>query len=431
MRLHLVLWLALLSSVAPAISRAQASVSAEPDALKRADAAFRAGYAALQAGNLEQARTHFADAARLAPAIPEGREALGEVLFELDRPAEAAVEFEAALHLKPGDPGIEANLALAYAKSGDPSKAVTQFNAAYSASQTPGAQPVDAAFLHAYARALSAIGKPDEAIAMFQLAIERGASTPDVFDDLGSLYAQSGNWALAQPQFERALSVDPSYVPARIHLGVVQRQQHQIVAALASLETAVAAAPTNALAQSEFGRTLAAAGQDEAATPHLEQAAQLNPDLPGIQDELAMALQRQGRQQEAIPWFQQAIQREPKNVSALTNLGLALTLTGKAKDALTDFQQAMAIAAPDATLYKDQGVAHVQLSAFDEAIADFQAALRLDPNDPQLHYDLGMAYKFKDRVDDAIAELTRAGQRTQPPGPALHPRHSLHADRQA
>ncbi len=380
------------------------------DLLQRADAAFRAGYAARQAGNLESARAQFAEAARLAPQIAEGHEALGEVLIELGKPAEAVPELESALNLKPGDQGVETNLALAYAGNGSPEKAIPQFSAAFQSSQQPGQPPVDAVFCEAYARALAATGKLDQAIEMFVAANKRGAATAEVWDAIGSLYAQLSNWSDAQHAFQQALSIDASYVPARIHLGIVLRQSHDYAAAIPMFEAAVKLEPANALAQSEYGRTLEAAGQDEAATPHLELAVQLNPQLPGVQNELAMALQRQGRQQEAIPWFRKAIEREPHNLSALTNLGLALTLTGNAKDALAWFQQALTLSPDDPTIYKDQGVAHVQLSAFDDAIVDFQHALTLDPNDSQLHYDLGMAYKFKDRVDDAIAELTRAGQ---------------------
>ncbi len=123
--------------------------------------------------------------------------------------------------------------------------------------------------------------------------------------------------------------------PARIHLGIVLRQQNAYAAALASLHAAVALDPANALAQFEYGRTLATVRQDESAMPHLEQAIKLDPTLPGVQNELAMALQRLGRQQEAIPWFQQAIRREPGDISALTNLGLALTLSGNANEGLT------------------------------------------------------------------------------------------------
>jgi len=55
----------------PGPSRRAGAAPKEPDPLKRADAAFRAGYTAMQAGDLELARVQFALAARLAPQIPE------------------------------------------------------------------------------------------------------------------------------------------------------------------------------------------------------------------------------------------------------------------------------------------------------------------------------------------------------------------------
>src|ERR1700677_1163397 len=107
----------------PLVVQAQVPDQQEGDALQRADAAFHAGYAALQAGHLDTAKAEFATAVSLAPQIPEGHEALGAVLVSLGQPAKAIPEFEAALALKPGDQAIESNLAIAYAKSGDPAKA--------------------------------------------------------------------------------------------------------------------------------------------------------------------------------------------------------------------------------------------------------------------------------------------------------------------
>jgi Tfp pilus assembly protein PilF len=174
----LVSFLWILSAVPPshaaqAPGEAKQAGQAEQDVLKRADAAFRSGFAAMQAGQLEDARTQFTQVTRLAPQIPEGHEALGEVLIELGKAGEAVAEFEAALRLKPEDPGIESNLALAYAKAGDPAKAVPQFSAALEASSQPGAQPVGVDFLQAYGRALAAVGRTAEAIPMFQSAIDK------------------------------------------------------------------------------------------------------------------------------------------------------------------------------------------------------------------------------------------------------------------
>ena len=118
----------------------QAQNEKESQALKEADAAFHAGVAARDAGKLDEAKADFAAVVRLAPKIPEGHAALGEVLIELGKPAEAAPEFEAALHLRPGDQGFEANLALADAAAGKAAKAVTEFAAALDLSKNPGGQ---------------------------------------------------------------------------------------------------------------------------------------------------------------------------------------------------------------------------------------------------------------------------------------------------
>src|SRR5579859_6483791 len=96
----------------------------DAEALRRADAAFRAGYAALQAGRQEEARAQFAEVVKLAPQIAEGHEALGSALIALDRSAEAVPELEKAARLKPNDATIEGNLAIALWRAGDAGKAI-------------------------------------------------------------------------------------------------------------------------------------------------------------------------------------------------------------------------------------------------------------------------------------------------------------------
>src|ERR1700690_452461 len=169
----------------PLLVAAQARGQQPPDSLQRASAAFHAGYAAHQAGNLVQAQAQFAEAARLAPQIPEGHEALGAVLMELGKPAEAIPELESALQLKPGDQEIETNLALAYAKADEPGMAIPHFSAVFEAARKPGQKPVDAVFCEAYARTLAAAGNQAQAIEMFRAALERDSSRLDLVDAIG------------------------------------------------------------------------------------------------------------------------------------------------------------------------------------------------------------------------------------------------------
>lgn len=375
-------------------------------AVDEANSAFRAGIAAQQAGKLAAARAAFARAVKLQPKIAEGHQALGAVLLEMGRASEAVPELETASQLKPGNAGIEADLALAYSQAAQPAKAIPHFAAA----ERLSSQPQDADFYDAYARALAATGKRDEALAQFQAEEKVAGQRASIEDAIGTLQAQAGRWDDAREAFDRALQADTTYVPARIHLAALFRREHNLPGALDVLQPAAEANPPDPHALLAYTALLSDAGQDEPAVLLLKKALAAHPELPGAPESLAMALQRLGQQQDAIPWFEKALTADPNNSGILTNLGLALTLTGKATEALPYFARAQALDPKDATIVKDRGVAHIQLSAFDEAISDFQSALKLDPNDPQLHYDLGLAYKFKDRMNDAAAELAKAGQ---------------------
>ena len=87
----LVIALAAYAAVQASVAIAQQPVAsgAKQAALHKADAAFRAGYAAMQAGKLQEARQDFADTVALAPQLPEAHVALGAILVQLDRPEQA------------------------------------------------------------------------------------------------------------------------------------------------------------------------------------------------------------------------------------------------------------------------------------------------------------------------------------------------------
>src|SRR5215831_3932826 len=227
--------------------------------LTHADAAFRAGYAARQAGDLELARTKFSEVVRLQPQIVEGHIALGAVLVEMGKPDEGATEFEKAAKIKPSDDGIETNLAIAYSQAGAPARAIPHFQAAISLSHLPNHTALAPSFYDAYARALAAVGKPDEAVIQFVAEEALTGPRADIEDAIGTLYAQQARWQEAQQHFERALSIDQSYARARIHLGVLYRAQKDLVNSLNTLAPLAELNPPDPEALLEFGRTLASA----------------------------------------------------------------------------------------------------------------------------------------------------------------------------
>jgi protein O-GlcNAc transferase len=381
----------------------QAGVS---PALQRADVAFKAGYAAVQAGKLEEALGDFRTAVKLAPQLAEGHLALAATLMQLKRPAEAVPELQKALKLKAGDAAgklvIEENLAVAH---------------------------------EGYGRQLAAKGKLPEAEGEIRAAVTACGETRDegqgtnnggpaagcalLEDELGSVLAQQAKWAEAEAAFREALGMLPAGGDARsagmhLHLGIALVEEKRAAEGVEELTQAVAGLPGNsggrALAEFQLGRALAAAGRDEEAVTHFEETVRINPNFPRGNLELGMAVQRLGRQADSVPMFEKAVAAEPKNVQALTNLGLALAESGRGVDGEVYLRRALAEAPKDPLIYQDLGVAELQESHFDEAIAEFGRAIGLDGGNSQLHYDLGLTYKLKDRPEDAIEELKKASE---------------------
>ncbi len=349
--------------------------------LQQANAAFHAGYAALEAQKLDVARADFARVVKLAPTLPEGHMALGAVLVQLGRVQEAIPELKQALALKPGDAGIRNNLAQAYV-----------------------------------AEARSA-GSAAAAEAAMEQAVEANPGDPTLEDKLGSLLGQQKQWPQAEAAFRKALALSGAEPGAdagqtaleHMHLGVVLAEEQQMTDAEQELRTATQMQPANAEMAYQLGLLLSREERDEEAVVPLEMAVHAATGVPpGADLALAMSYQRLGRQLEAIPYFEKAVAADPKDASALNNLGLALTETGKAKEAIPYFERALAEKSGDAVLHEDLGVAYIQMSDFAGAIGEFEAAEKLDGKNPELHYDLGLAYKLKDRMDDAVSELKQA-----------------------
>jgi protein O-GlcNAc transferase len=379
--------------------------------LEQADTAFRAGYAAMARNDLATARKDFETAVRLAPQIEEGHSALGIVLYQLGELPQAIVELEKARTTKPDDTAAVTNLALAYEQSGAPDKAIPLFRQAelQSASAKPPATlaPLE---LAAFARALAASGKPDEAIEKMHSAVVGDDSNAELHDALGSLFAQQKQWPQAQNEFERAVELNPNLPAAHLHLGVTLESTQQVDAAVEQLRLATQLAPNDAVAHMESGRALAMANQDDAAQSAFKRALELNPSLIDATYQLALTLQRAGDEQQAIPLFRKTIEAQPQNAAALSNLGLALVQTGNAKEAIPLFQRALARTPNDATAHQDLGVAYLQQSDLDDAVREFRTALLLIPDSSQLHYDLGLALKLKDDLPNSISELETAAR---------------------
>ena len=375
---------------------------AQQAAMQQASDAFRAGTAAYSRGDLSEARKQFEAAVRLAPRIEEGHSALGVVLCALGQYPQGIAELKTALELRPDDRNAEEDLARAYSQTGSYDEA----NALFQKMDREAA--LSRELLTMWAQDLAAVPNTPAAIAVMHRAVDADPDNAVLVDQLGSLYAQAGQWADAEMTFGRAITIDSRLASAHLHLAVVLDHEQQTGRADSEFSRAAQLDPHSAQTQVEWGDALASAGADDQAIEHFQQAIAIDPHPIDAEYQLALALQRVGRAAEAIPLFQKVVIAQPKNAEPLTNLGLAMVQTGHAWDAVPLYQRAAALTPQNATIYEDLGAAYLQENNIDDAIRELQTGLKLAPQNPHLHYDLGLAYKLKDDLPHAIAELESA-----------------------
>jgi protein O-GlcNAc transferase len=393
---------------------ASIALSQEPSAaLRKADAAYRAGQAALARKNLDEALADFEQVVRLAPQAEQGHSALGAVLLARGRTSEAIRELEKALAMKSSDTIAQKNLAMAYVQAGSAQKALPLF-ARLEADARLEKRPLPPDVLAEYARALAATQRLGPAVETMQAALAGDPRNAELHDELGSLYALRKDWPAAQQEFATALRLNPDFAAAHMHLGLALQAQNQN--GLEELARAEQLAPRNTTIALEYGKALADAGQDAQAIPVFRSILEHDPGSVAATYQMALTLQRTGQAQQAVLLLKKVVVAQPNNAEALTNLGMALCQIQTAKDAVPVLQHSLALDPSSVTAHQDLAAAYVQLSQFADAVRELREALKLAPDLPQLHYNLGLALKWQDDAADAVPEL-EAAEKLNPSAP--------------
>ncbi len=379
---------------------------AQSDALHQADAAYRAGLAALNRGDLHAAQASFAQVVRLDPAAEQGHSALGAVLVRLGQLPAGIHELTVALRANPNDHSAQENLALADQQTGANARAVPLFQADLAAARAAH-RTLPAGVLESYARALASLGRLPEAASMLAPAARAQPGDARLQDELGTLNALSHNWPAAEAAFRAAIAAQANFALAHLHLGSVLAARQQPGAVTEWMEAA-RLAPDNGPIQLEVGTLLAGSGSDDPALPILQRAHTLLPQSAPAALQLALVLQRRGQFAAAIPLFQQSLGQHPDDADTLINLGMAFTQQQQATAGIPYLRRAIALNPKNAMAHQDLAAAFIQLNQIDDAVTEMKAALALDPGSPQLHYNLGLAYKMQDNATAAIPELLAA-----------------------
>jgi Flp pilus assembly protein TadD len=189
--------------------------------------------AARASGDLESAEVLFRQVLDREKADVIAWNGLGNALLGLGRPEEAATAFAEADALRPGDPTIKANLALALARRGDPETAIATLQRAAADA------PQDVGILRSLALALIEVERWNEALPVLGTAARLHQGDPEILRLLGVTFENLGDRQRAEQSYRFALRAMPGHEASLLNLGILLESDNR----LQELQELVDAAP--------------------------------------------------------------------------------------------------------------------------------------------------------------------------------------------
>jgi Tfp pilus assembly protein PilF len=211
------------------------------------------GQALRERGQLEEAKANYEAALRLAPGHSPGYEAiihnsLGLVLVRQGRPDEALPHFAQAVRLSPAFAEAHSNYANGLAADGRFADAVVHYRAALAS------KPDFTEALVGLGGALLREGRAQEAAVQYREALRLDPRLAQAHNGLGGALSLEHHDDDAMAEFSRALELKPDLPSAHLNIAILLLRRNDVAGARRQLETALSIDPSyeparNALAQ--------------------------------------------------------------------------------------------------------------------------------------------------------------------------------------
>jgi tetratricopeptide (TPR) repeat protein len=241
------------------------------------------------------------------------------------------------------------------------------------------------------AETLSQSGRFAEAIAECEKALKIKPDLAAAHNNLGSALqqnTQSGDGARGQDRavdeaiehFRKALQIKPDFTQARSNLGNTLLQKGQVDEAIAQFQKTLEMEPNYAEGEFSLGKAFLQKREVNEAIAHYQKALEINPDYAKAQYYLGNAFVAEGKYSQSIAAYEAAVRIRPDYFEAHRNMGRVLATIGKTNEALKEFDEALRINGNSAEVHFTLGSLLRQMGHREEAIAHLAEALRLKPD---------------------------------------------------
>ncbi len=223
-------------------------------------------------------------------------------------------------------------------------------------------------------------GQVDEAIGLFQKALQIEPNDGEVHYDLAAALKQKGRLDKAISHYQRAAELEPDRrADAYNSLGVALRQKGKLSEAVGYYRMALELSPRDARIYYNLGNALAEQREVNEAADCYYRAIELSPDYASAYNNLGILLENQGKSEQAIDLYRKGLEVRPDNVTIRNNFVSLLVSQDKVDEAFWYFHSR---AANEAGAHFEFAMALSPIGRTDLAVEQMRKALELAPNWP-------------------------------------------------
>jgi len=270
----------------------------------------------------------------------------------------------------------------------------------------------------------------DDAIALYQKAIQLDPDYPPAWDEMSAAYLNQAITGLkpsdeafgqARQAALRAVEIDPTYAPAFSSLGfITQYFEADLALAASYYQRALELAPYDSSVLGTVGILLQNIGRLEEGLAPIEFAVGADPLSPGWLYTLGIAYVSTGSPEKAVPVFEKTLTLSPDFSLGYYFLSVALTLSGRTDEAFVALQkesrdswrllgQSIALCSREQLSERGQQANVAGSSEFPLPASGADALAQLEQQyGDNLTYNIAYAHAYCGNADDAFRWLEKS-----------------------